>query len=79
MMWTEYYKRHFKVFSLFKWHISTGSTVSLLQKLLFGFCIVGIPYIRERSIDIKGITDRILDLNSVSTCWFVSCNIAVPK
>lgn len=53
--------------------------MSLLQKLLFGFCIVGIPYIRERSIDIKEITDRILDLNSVSTCWFVSCNIIVPK
>ncbi|XP_027053010.1 peroxisome biogenesis factor 2-like isoform X2 [Pocillopora damicornis] len=45
-------------------YTSAGSTVSLLQKLLFGFCIVGIPYIRERSIDIKGITDRILDLNS---------------
>nr|XP_058945981.1 peroxisome biogenesis factor 2-like [Pocillopora verrucosa] len=46
-------------------YTSAGSTVSLLQKLLFGFCIVGIPYIRERSIDIKGITDRILDLNSI--------------
>lgn len=51
--------------------------MSLLQKLLFGFCIVGIPYIRERSIDIKEITDRILDLNSVSTCWFVSCSSSI--
>lgn len=49
-------------------YTSAGSNVSLLQKLLFGFCVVGIPYIRERSIEIKGITDRILNFNSIWRC-----------
>ena len=46
--------------------LSTGHSLSLLQKLLVGFCVVGIPYMRERSTEIRRITDKVSDFNFVS-------------
>ena len=46
--------------------LSTGCSLSLLQKLLVGFCVVGVPYMRERSTEIRRITDKISDFNFVS-------------
>ena len=46
--------------------VSTGRSLSLLQKLLVGFFVVGIPYMRERSTEIRRITDKVSDFNFVS-------------
>jgi len=38
----------------------------LLHKLLFGFCVVGIPYLKERSSEIQRLTEKFLDFKFVS-------------
>ena len=45
---------------------SVGTSLSLLKKVLFGFCVVGIPYIKERSTEIQRITDKFFECNFVS-------------
>lgn len=50
--------------------LSTGRSLSLLQKLLVGFCVVGIPYMRERSTEIRRITDKVLDFNFIWKCIY---------
>ncbi|XP_073246822.1 peroxisome biogenesis factor 2-like [Porites lutea] len=49
---------------------STGHSLSLLQKLFVGFCVVGVPYIRERSTEIRRITDKVSDFNFIWTCIY---------
>ena len=46
--------------------LSAGRNLSLLQKLFVGFCVVGVPYIRERSTEIRRITEKVSDFNFVS-------------
>jgi len=50
---------------------SKGISLSLLQKVLFGFSVVGIPYLKERSTEIRRITDKILDFNFIWRCVHV--------
>ena len=47
-----------------------GGPLTLVQKLLFGFAVVGVPYLRERSTDIRSVTDRFADLSFVSCTTF---------
>ena len=37
-----------------------------MHKLLFGFAVVGVPYLRERSSQIRLVTDKIGDFSIVS-------------
>lgn len=44
------------------------SNLSLLHKLLFGFCVVGVPYLKERSSEIQRFTDKFLDFKFIWRC-----------
>ena len=46
--------------------ISTGSCLTVIQKLLLGFSVVGIPYLKDRSSEIQRIINKFTDFSTVS-------------